>query len=185
MTLNLLQAEPGTTIDLTVARDGQSIRDSVNSVAKAYNALVKFMSDQHAAGQPLSNSAPLRAAMSSITNTFLSPVVGTTGDYTRPAVAGLSLQKDGTLALDAATFDAAIAKSYADVARLFQTGGSATNSEVTYGFSTEKSKPGTYAVNITTAATTAWAATGRLHRRTGLMPSNQKKTRTSPRWHRG
>lgn len=154
VTLNLLQAEPGTTIDLTVARDGQSIRGSVDAVAKSYNALVKFMNDQHVSGQPLANSAPLRAAMASITNTLLSPVVGATGDYTRPAVVGLSLQKDGTLALDAATFDAAIAKSYADVARLFQTGGSATNSEVTYGFSTDKSKPGTYAVSITTAATT-------------------------------
>lgn len=154
VTLNLLQAEAGTSIDLTVARDGQSIRGSVEAVAKSYNALVKFMNDQHVSGQPLANSAPLRAAMASITNTLLSPVVGATGDYTRPAVVGLSLQKDGTLALDAATFDAAIAKSYADVARLFQTGGSATSSEVTYGFSTDKSKPGTYAVNITAAATT-------------------------------
>jgi flagellar hook-associated protein 2 len=155
VTLNLLQAEPGTTVNLTVARDGQSIRGSVEAVTKAYNALVKFVSDQGANGQPLSTSPQLRAAMSSITNTLLSPVVGATGDYTRPAVAGLSLQKDGTLALDAATFDAALTKNYADVLRLFQTNGTATNSEVTFGFSTDKTKPGTYAVNITTAAKTA------------------------------
>jgi flagellar hook-associated protein 2 len=155
VTLNLLQAEVGTTIDLAVSRDGESIRGSVDTLAKAYNALVKFVSDQRAAGQPLAGSAPLRAAMSSITNTLLTPVVGTSGDYTRPAVAGLSLQKDGTLALDSAAFDAALATSYADVLRLFQTGGTATSSEVSYGFSTEKTQPGTYAVNITTAAATA------------------------------
>ena len=159
VTLNLLQAEPGTTVNLTVARDGDSIRDSVKGVATAYNALVKFVDEQHATGKPLSNSAPLRAAMSSITNTLLAPVVGTTGDYTRTAVAGLSLQKDGTLALDAATFDAAIAKSYPDVLRLFQTNGTATSSDVTYAFSTDKTKPGSYAVNITTAPKTA-AVTG-------------------------
>jgi flagellar hook-associated protein 2 len=154
VTLNLLQAEPGTTIDLTVARDGEAIRGSVQAVATAYNALVKFMSDQHAAGQPLSNNAALRAAMSSITNTLLAPVTGATGDYTRTAIAGLSLQKDGTLALDASMFDAALARSYADVARLFQTGGTATSSDVSYAFSTDKTKAGTYAVNITTAAKT-------------------------------
>jgi flagellar hook-associated protein 2 len=155
VTLNLLQAEPGTTVDLNIARDGDSIRDAVKAVATAYNALVKFVDDQHASGMPLSNSAPLRAAMSSLTNTLLAPVSGTSGDYTRTAVAGLSLQKNGTLALDAATFDAAITKSYADVLRLFQTNGTATNSDVTYGFSTDRTKPGTYAVNITTAASAA------------------------------
>jgi flagellar hook-associated protein 2 len=158
VTLNLLQAEPGTTINLDVTRDGESIRGSINDVAKAYNALVKFVSDQKAAGQPLASSPQLRAAMSTITNSILSPVVGASGLYSRPAVAGLSLQKDGTLALDAATFDAALATNYNDVLNLFQTNGTATNSEVSYGFSTEKSKPGTYAVNITTAAATAKVA---------------------------
>ena len=158
VTLNLLQAEPGTTVDLTVARDGATIRSSVQAVATAYNALVKFVSDQRVAGQPLANSAPLRAAMSSITNTLLTPVAGATGVYTRTTMAGLSLQKDGTLALDAATFDAALATNYADVLRLFQTSGTATNSEVSYGFSTDKTQAGTYAVNITTAAQTARVA---------------------------
>jgi flagellar hook-associated protein 2 len=155
VTLNVLQAEIGTPVELTVERDGEAIRGSVNAVATAYNTLLKFVSEQRVAGQPLATSAPLRAAMSSITNTLLSPVTGATGLYSRPAVAGLSLQKDGTLALDAAMFDKALATSYADVARLFQTGGTATSSEVTYGFSTDKTKAGTYAVDITTAAATA------------------------------
>jgi flagellar hook-associated protein 2 len=158
VTLNLLQAEPGTTVDLTVARDGAAIKSSVQAVATAYNALVKFVSDQRASGQPLANSSPLRAAMSSITNTLLTAVPGATGVYTRTTMAGLSLQKDGTLALDAATFDAALTTNYADVLRLFQTSGTATNSEVSFGFSTDKTQAGTYAVNITTAAQTARVA---------------------------
>jgi flagellar hook-associated protein 2 len=159
VTLNVLQAEIGTSIDLSVARDGESIRGSVDAVAKSYNALVKFVSDQHASGQPLASSSPLRSAMASLTNTLLSPVAGASGDFTRTAVAGLALQKDGTLALDASVFDAALTKSYADVARLFQTGGTATSSDVSYGFSTDKTKAGTYAVDITTAPKTA-SATG-------------------------
>ena len=155
VTLNLQQAEAGTTIELDVARDGESIRGSVDAVAKAYNAILKFVGDQRAAGQPLAGSGPLRAAMSSITNTLLTGVTGATGAYTRPAIAGLALQKDGTLALDAAVFDAALATNYNDVARLFQTGGSATHSDVAFSFSTDRTQPGTYAVNITSAATTA------------------------------
>jgi flagellar hook-associated protein 2 len=155
VTLNVLQAEIGTTVDLTVARDGDSIRGSVDAVAKAYNALVKFVADQKGSGQPLASSSPLRSAMATLTNTLLSPVAGATGVFTRTAVAGLSLQKDGTLALDSAVFDAALTKSYADVARMFQTGGTATSSDVSYGFSTDKTKAGTYAVDITTAPATA------------------------------
>jgi flagellar hook-associated protein 2 len=158
VTLNVLQAEAGTAVDLTVARDGESIRGSVDNVAKAYNALVKFVADQRVSGQPLATSAPLRAALASITNTLLAPVAGATGSFTRTAIAGLSLQKDGTLALDATIFDAALTRNYADVARLFQTGGTATNSEVSYGFSTDKTQAGTYAVNITAAPATASVA---------------------------
>jgi flagellar hook-associated protein 2 len=158
VTLNVLQAEVGTRVELSVARDGESIRGSVDAVAKAYNALVKFVADQHVRGQPLASSAPLRSAMASLTNTLLAPVAGASGTFTRTAVAGLSLQKDGTLALDAAVFDGALAKSYADVARMFQTGGTATNADVSYGFSTDKTKAGTYAVAITTAPKTASVA---------------------------
>jgi flagellar hook-associated protein 2 len=158
VTLNVLQAEAGTTVDLTVARDGESIRGSVDNVAKAYNALVKFVADQRVSGQPLATSAPLRAALASITNTLLAPVAGATGSFTRTAIAGLSLQKDGTLALDATIFDAALTRNYADVARLFQTGGTATNSEVAYGFSTDRTQAGTYAVDITAAPATASVA---------------------------
>jgi flagellar hook-associated protein 2 len=158
VTLNVLQAEAGTTVDLTVSRDGESIRGSVDNVAKAYNALVKFVADQRVSGQPLATSAPLRAALASITNTLLAPVAGATGSFTRTAIAGLALQKDGTLALDATIFDAALTRNYADVARLFQTGGTATNSEVSYGFSTDKTQAGTYGVNITAAPATASVA---------------------------
>jgi flagellar hook-associated protein 2 len=154
VTVNLQQAEAGTTIQLDVARDAESIRNSVNAVAQAYNAILKFVGDQRAIGQPLSGSGPLRAAMSSLTSTLLTGVTGATGTYSRPAIAGLALQKDGTLALDAAVFDAALATSYNDVARLFQTGGSATHSDVVFSFSTDRTQAGTYAVNITTAATT-------------------------------
>jgi flagellar hook-associated protein 2 len=155
VTLNILNSEPGTTVDVTVARDTDSIKSSLTSVTKAYNALVKFVSDQQASGQPLASSSPLRSAMSSITNTLLADVPGATGSFKRTAVAGLSLQKDGTLALDNAMFDAALSTNYQDVLNLFQTSGTATNSEVTYQFSTDKTKAGTYAVNITQAATTA------------------------------
>jgi len=155
VTLNLQQAEPGTTVALSVARDGDAIRGSVNAVASAYNTLVKFVADQRVAGQPLAGSGPLRAAMSSITNTLLTTVPGASGNYTRPAVVGLSLQKDGTLALDAAVFDAAIATNFTDVTRLFQTGGTATSSDVAYVLSSDKTQAGTYNVAITAAGTTA------------------------------
>jgi flagellar hook-associated protein 2 len=66
----------------------------------------------------------------------------------------LSLQKDGTLKLDADLFKKSIAADLAAVTRLFTTNGYATSSDVSYFTSTPKSVAGTYAIDITATATT-------------------------------
>lgn len=154
VTLNLQQAEIGTVTTLTIARDDAAIVKSVGDVAAAYNALVKFRADQALVGKPLFNNPTLRASMGSITNSILATVVGAPSSLSHGSMAGLSLQKDGTLLLDANMFKAALASNLADVTNLFATNGTSSNSAVSYYVSTDKTVPGTYAVDITAAATT-------------------------------
>jgi flagellar hook-associated protein 2 len=68
---------------------------------------------------------------------------------------GISLGKDGTVAFDRNKFLAAYAADPAAVARLFQEGGTATDSHVAFLSGSDNTRAGTYAVNITQAAAQA------------------------------
>ncbi|GAC1433792.1 MAG: hypothetical protein NVSMB6_31260 [Burkholderiaceae bacterium] len=72
--------------------------------------------------------------------------------------AGVSLQKDGTLALDSAKLTKVLATNFNDVAGIFAAAGKATDSLVSYTASTVDTKAGAYALNVTQLATQASAA---------------------------
>lgn len=154
ITLNLQQAEVGTTVSLAVDRDTDALSAKVKAVADAYNALVAFRTEQQKEGAPLKGNATLRSTIASLTSQLLSNVSGLSGTYVRAGAAGLALQSDGSLKLDESAFKAALTNNFTDVVSLFTTTGTSTNSQLSYWTSTDKSVPGTYAVNITAAATT-------------------------------
>ncbi len=153
VTINVSQAEIGTTTNLTVDRDVDAVTTKVKDIATAYNAILKFRADQQKDGQPLRNDPTVRSSIASITSTLLSNVSGLTGGFTRSGSAGLALQGDGSLALDEANFKKLLNSNFTDLNTLFGTNGKSTNPEMSYWTSTTKSVPGTYAVNITAAAT--------------------------------
>lgn len=156
VSLSLQQAEVGSPVNVSVARDADTIAKSVGDVTTAYNAVLKFVGDQQkSADQPLYNSATLRTSFATITRQLLSPVTGANPPYTRSGLVGLALQKDGTLALDQAKFKSVLASNFSDVMRLFSAGGTSTNAALSYVYSTAASKAGAYAVDITQAATIA------------------------------
>lgn len=154
VTLNLQAAEPGTASSLVVQRDEAAITRSFGDLAAAYNELVKFRDEQGKSGAPLYLDTTLRAGLATITNSLLSSVTGAAAPYTTAGLAGLALQADGRLSLDANVFSAALAANLASVTRLFATTGYATSAAVSYFASTDRSVAGTYAIDVTAVATT-------------------------------
>ncbi len=154
VTLNLQQSEVGTVSSLTIARDQDAIVKSMTDLTTAYNDMLKFRTEQSKTDAPLFNNSTLRANMSTFTSSILSTVVGSPSPFTSAAFGGLSLQKDGTLTLDSDKFKQALATNPSGLTSLFATTGTATNGAVSYFLSTDKSVPGTYAIDITAAATT-------------------------------
>lgn len=118
VTLNLQQAEPGTVVDLTVDRDDGAAVDAVKAFATAYNDVVKFLDQQRVTGQPLYANSVLRGTVSSFTAALRTPVAGA-GDYSRAALAGLALTRDGTLGVDDAALRKALGTNLADLRTLF------------------------------------------------------------------
>jgi flagellar hook-associated protein 2 len=159
VTLTLQAAEVGSPATLTVSRDTSAATTTVQNFVTAYNAVVDATAQQLASGNPLANNSALRSTMQSITNAFLANVAGTSGTYTNPIVAGLSLDKTGHMQLDTTVFQNALAANPTAVAQLFSTSATTSTSVLSSALWSQNTKAGTYTAHITQAATTA-AVTG-------------------------
>jgi flagellar hook-associated protein 2 len=125
VTLDLKKAEPGVTTALSVAVDGNGIRDKANSFVTAFNNLAtqiaklrSYNPETKVAGPMLGDSL-LLSLESRLRNMVTGPVEGITGNYNTLSSVGITTTTAGTMSLDATKFDAALAKDPAAVSRLF------------------------------------------------------------------
>jgi flagellar hook-associated protein 2 len=121
VTLNLSAAEPGTTVDLTLARDESGAATAVQTLADAYNALAAFVKKQTASGGALQFNTIARSAMRQVSQTLQQSVPGLTGTLTRGALVGLAFDKTGQLLFNQDTFKSALETSPSQVLALFGT----------------------------------------------------------------
>lgn len=158
VTLNLLKVTTSATT-LTVARDTSAVTTAVNGFAKAYNELSKTLSDLSGydavskKGGPLLGDSAVRSIQSQIRGVIGASIAGLTGAYKRLGDIGLSLQKNGTMTVDATKLQAAMDAAPDDIGMLFAASGKASDSLVSYVSSSSGTKAGTYALNVTTMAT--------------------------------
>lgn len=123
VTLNLTKL--GTTT-MTVASDTSAITDKVNSFISAYNKLTTDIKGLHQKGGTLEGENSVLTLQSRLTSVFNTPATITGGAYNYLAQVGVSLQKDGSLALDATAFNSALSSNFNSVVALF--------SDTTQGF---------------------------------------------------
>ncbi len=122
VTLNL--ASTGTTT-LTVAKNTSAVTGAINAFVKAYNdaiAGIKQMTNYDAANKKaavLTGDSTARSIQSQLANLVFANVSGLAGDISRLSDIGITVQKDGTLALDSGKLSAALADPDKDVAALF------------------------------------------------------------------
>ncbi len=125
VTIELLQAEPGTVLSLEVSHDEESAREAVakfvdayNAVAKAIKELTAYNAETRAAGALLGDAAT-RGIKNALRET-LSRAVDTASDTFRTlAEIGVTTGTDGSLSLDATKLGSALATDFDAVGRLF------------------------------------------------------------------
>ncbi|MCC7052702.1 MAG: flagellar filament capping protein FliD [Gemmatimonadaceae bacterium] len=122
VTLNLLQAEVGTEVDLTVTRNLETSVTAVKDFAKAYNDIVTFEAGQQLSGQPLQYDSTLRRMLSSFT-AALRTQVPAGGAYDRGARAGFTLTRSGAIEVDETVLRGAMGANLGGVQALFGTAG--------------------------------------------------------------
>ena len=126
LTLNLLRTT-ASPVRVTVSNDPAALKTKVQAFVTAYNDVVNAghsatgFGTQRASNAELAGDRVMRGALDRISRIMSSAVPGATGRYTTLGSAGVSLQGDGTLRLNDATFSAALAADPVSVARLFVT----------------------------------------------------------------
>ncbi len=121
VTLNLLKgggvagAASGT---LDVSRDDEAVRESVQTFVDSYNELRATIDKYYTKGGTLEADSTVRSLGNSIRE-VLNTAANGVGLYTHLSEVGIQSQKDGTLKLDADTFNAALDKDFDGVAGLF------------------------------------------------------------------
>lgn len=128
LTLNLLNADPGTQIDLTVSPDISQASSSINQFVSDYNTLIQAVSAQYAdtngSGEGVLATDPtVRNLQTSLFQTV--DYTGGTGSISNLSSLGITVNKDGTLSVNSSTLNSALQNNFSDVQNFFQ--GSALN----------------------------------------------------------
>ena len=170
VTLNLAKTNVGAPTSITVAQDSGSVTKAVNAFVTAYNNITQTLSAA-TAYDPATKQAALfngDASVSLMQNqirrVLSTPVAGGASAFTQLAQIGVTLQKDGTLAVDSTKLQSALTSNFNDIAGLFAAVGKTSDSLVGYSSAGALTAPGAYSVNVSQLATqgnaTASAAAG-------------------------
>lgn len=158
VTLNLAQTNVGQKVTLVVGRDNKAVTDAVQAFVSSYNGTSGTLKNLTAYKGPgaqngiLLGDSTARDIQVQMRN-MLNTAIDSGGALTTLSQIGVSFGSDGTLSLDSAKLTTAINTNFDGIAALFAKGAKATDSLVSFGSSTAKTQPGTYAVNVTQLAT--------------------------------
>lgn len=123
--LNLLTAEPGTAIDVTIDRDVKGATDAVKAFRDSYNEIRKFFDEQRAPDAALYADSTLRRVVESFTES-LRTQVSENSTYGSAVSVGLLLDRNGLLTFNEDTFKTAMAADPGEVETLFGMSGLGT-----------------------------------------------------------
>ena len=163
LTLNLYKTGTST---VDIARDSSTVKASVETLVNAYNALNKNLSELTAynattkKGGVLLGNAAVRTIQTQLRAALSAPISGLSGSLTSLTDVGIGFQKDGTLALDSATFNTAITAHFDDIAAIFAAVGKPSDSQISFVAASPGTEPGAYAVNVTALASSGGSAAG-------------------------
>lgn len=152
-------AVSATAVTVNVSRNDAATADGVDALVSAANAALGAIAIQTKfdpktqRASPLTGESSVRSLADRIRATVLS-AVQSAGSVRTPSDAGLTIADDGTFKFDRTKFVAALTASERDVEAVLRRGGVGSPG-VSYGTATDATRAGTYAVNVTQAATRA------------------------------
>ena len=176
VTLNLHKADTTSTVNVSVARDYDTIKSNINNFIKKYNDIIDFINkqftydtDKKKAGTLLGDTT-LISVQSEIKNIVTDRISNLPSTLRSLAQVGIDTDSDGKLSMDESKFDEKIQDNFDGVVKIFSAIGETTDSDISFVNHTKDTLPGTYAVNVTQAATQA-EVLGTTNLQTGISGS--------------
>ena len=161
VTLDISRVESGSTVDVNISRDTDTIKTSVNDFITKYNSTIEFINREFEFNEDMESAGILsgESTLSSIKTSIQSIITGTISllpaGSNALSLIGITSDSDGKLTLKDSTFLSEINSDFNSVKRMFIAEGTAANSEVTYIGHNKYTTAGDYDVNVTQAATKA------------------------------
>ncbi|HEY8606498.1 MAG TPA: flagellar filament capping protein FliD [Noviherbaspirillum sp.] len=158
VTLTLNKTNVGSPTNVSVTKDASAINGAVGQFVAAYNVINQALTNASSynpetkVAAVLNGDATVRSIQTQLRAMLITPIEGG-GAFKTLSQIGVSVQKDGNLAVDNAKLQKAVESNFSDIAALFTATGKATDSLVAYSGSTEKTKAGSYDLNISRIAT--------------------------------
>ena len=119
VTLNLHSADPGVPYTLDIARDTASVAESVQSFADAYNEIMKSIETLRDEGMATDSALfSIERGLRGVINT---PASGLNSGYAYLAEIGVTFSREGTLTVNTADVESALAGNFNAVSELFST----------------------------------------------------------------
>lgn len=152
--ISLLKANPGTSVTVKLDSDTSAITAGVSKFVAAFNqvtATINRLTAYNAGtntASALTGDATVRSIQTSLKGLLGSALPGGTGAYTVLSQVGISLQKDGTLALNETKLKEALNTNLSSVAALFASNGVTSDPQVRYAGVGSSTKAGTYAIDV-------------------------------------
>lgn len=160
VTLNLVKADSDTTVTLDVDRDLTKIEEKITSFVEAYNAVASYIGEQQSydeetgqTGGILFGDGTLSSVKFDITSVLTESVWGVSTEFSTLGLVGINLDNEGQLSINSDTLRGYLETNFNDVMNLFIGNGTSNVGTIDYVGHSRDSKAGTYAVNITQAAT--------------------------------
>ncbi len=156
-TLTLIEESASTPFTLSITDDASSAKKAIKSVVEGFNGMISTLNDLSRSGEDdaglLAGDTVLRNFTNQIRSLLTGNVAGLSGSITALSTIGITTQSDGTLSIDSAKFDSAIADNPTDALALFARVGKVSDGAIEFDTFSDKSVAGTYDVNITQMAT--------------------------------
>ncbi len=132
VTLNLVGADPNTTVNLSLSPDTSQATTAINSFVSAWNTVVQDLNSQFnvasdgTGGGPLEGDNTLRGIQDQLLSAITTSIAGNNG-FVNLASIGVNMNDDGTLSVDSGALSNALSNNFSSVQTLLQgAGGVAT-----------------------------------------------------------
>ncbi|RPH95753.1 hypothetical protein EHM69_03460 [candidate division KSB1 bacterium] len=156
VTLDLMSAKVGTTVDISINNDTAAVQTKIESFIAAYNAAMTDLAafsqydEENKEAAPLLGDGFLASIRSDLANSATRPLDGLPAglDYNSLASVGIKSSTNGLLVVDSAKLSDALEDNFEDVVSLFTRSFTVEDSKIAYVSSNEDTQAGEYSLVV-------------------------------------